>query len=104
MSYFKCPRRVPNFPFCGNLTGDSNGVKEEKEAVGEASISEEKPDIKETPAENQEKIENDSVKPVTEESKEPSIPLEEIPPPGLLLTTKRSKSSKVELHASPART
>jgi hypothetical protein len=75
--------------------GEANGVKEEKEAVGEASISEEKPDIQEILAENQEKSENDSVKPVTEENKEPSIPLEEIPAPGLVLTTKRSKSSKM---------
>lgn len=103
MSYLRSTKGA-DFPFCRNLTGDSNGVNEEKEAVGEGSISEEKPDIKEILAENQEKSENDSVKPVTEENKESLIPLEEIPAPGLVLTTKRSKSSKVELHASPTRT
>lgn len=88
------------------LTGDSNGVKEEKEAVGatgEASAADEKSDSKEKLAENLEKAENDPAKPVPEENKELMIPQEEIPAPGLLLITKRSKSSKVELRASPIR-
>lgn len=98
---------MPYSPSCKNLTGDSNGVKEEKEAVGatgEASVSEEKSDIKEKLTENQEKAENEPPKPVPEEKKELLIPQEEIPAPGLLLTTKRSKSSKVDLRASPIRT
>ena len=82
------------------ISGDSNGVKEEKEAVGateEASVSEVKTDNGEKLVENEDKVDNDPSKAVSEEQKEPLIAQEEIPAPGLVLTTKRLKSSKVKL-------
>ena len=87
-------------------TGDSNGVKDEKEAVGateEASVSEVKTENSEKLVENQDKIENDPSKVISEEHKELIIAQEEFPVPGLVLTTKRLKSSKVKLNVSPFR-
>lgn len=66
-------------------------------ATEEASVSEVKIDNNEKLVENQDKVENDSSKVVSEEHKELLIAQEEIPAPGLVLTTKRLKSSKVKL-------
>jgi hypothetical protein len=66
-------------------------------ATEEASVSEVKIDNSEKLVENQDKVENDSSKVVSEEHKELLIAQEEIPAPGLVLTTKRLKSSKVKL-------
>nr|XP_024373654.1 uncharacterized protein LOC112281406 isoform X1 [Physcomitrium patens]PNR55140.1 hypothetical protein PHYPA_006034 [Physcomitrium patens] len=78
--------------------GESNGDKEVKEVVGvneEESVSEVKTDNLDKLDENQDKPENDPGKVVPEKNKELLITLEEIPAPGLVLTTKRSKSFKM---------
>lgn len=88
------------------ITGESNGDKEVKEVVGvneEESVSEVKTDNLDKLDENQDKPENDPGKVVPEKNKELLITLEEIPAPGLVLTTKRSKSFKVNAHATPFR-
>ncbi|XP_024390877.1 uncharacterized protein [Physcomitrium patens] len=78
--------------------GNSNGVKSGKEALGvteDVSISEGKTDNGDKSDEIQAKAENEPAKVVSEETKEVLIAPEEIPVPGLVLTTRRSKSSKM---------
>lgn len=65
----------------------------------DVSISEGKTDNGDKSDEIQAKAENEPAKVVSEETKEVLIAPEEIPVPGLVLTTRRSKSSKVEPYA-----
>lgn len=63
--------------------------------VGEELIVEEKASDGEKPEGIEEKVDSTPVKSKTEDTKEQVVVAEEIPAPGIVLTTKRTKSSKV---------
>lgn len=83
------------FYFCGPCCWTGDISEKDAVVVGEELIVAEKATDGEKPEGIEEKVDSTPVKSKSEDTKEQVVVAEEIPAPGIVLTTKRTKSSKV---------